>query len=160
MLDRHRCSWLLVQVAGTVLPWFNVSAAVLRGLVVLLVIGFVPALVFAWVFELTPEGLKRGAAVDPGTAKSKAAARSIAVLPFVNMSTDPENEFFSDGLSEEILNSAQREALKTLQLPASSKHEQQRLLTLAERQMLSDDWRGLPGGIDAALKAPGCSASN
>ena len=56
---------------------------------------------------------------------------------------------------------AQREALKTLQLAAAaSKDEQQRLVTLAERQMLSDDWRGLPALIDAAFKAPGCNASN
>jgi TolB-like protein len=159
-------AWLLVQVAGTVLPWFAVSASMLRGLVLVLAIGFVPALVFAWVFELTPEGLKRDAEVNPAasiaprtaqrmdrmiisvlllalayfgvdkfvlaprrdaalaaslaaqaTAAAKAAAstkptqgaaRSIAVLPFVNMSTDPENEFFSDGLSEEILNSLAR----------------------------------------------------
>nr|MBP8081363.1 hypothetical protein [Arenimonas sp.] len=52
-------AWLLVQVAGTVLPWFSVSASVLRGLVVVLAIGFVPALAFAWIFELTPQGLKR-----------------------------------------------------------------------------------------------------
>jgi TolB-like protein len=156
-------AWLLVQVAGTVLPWFEVSASMLRGLVVLLVLGFVPALVFAWVFELTPEGLKRDAEVRPeasiaphtarrmdrliiavlalalvyfgidkyvlaprreaaqavaaesrsrkapqAVASGMPAARSIAVLPFVNMSTDRENEFFSDGLSEEILNSLAR----------------------------------------------------
>jgi TolB-like protein len=154
-------AWLLVQVAGTVLPWFNVSASMLRGLVVLLVLGFVPALVFAWVFELTPEGLKRDAEVPPeasiaphtarrmdrmiiavllvalayfgvdkfvlapkrdaaraaaaqtgtpapASAPVKRAARSIAVLPFVNMSADKENEFFSDGVSEEILNSLAR----------------------------------------------------
>ena len=56
---------------------------------------------------------------------------------------------------------AQRGALKTLSLAATaSKDEQQRLLTLAERQMLSDDWRGLPALIDAAFKAPGCNYSN
>jgi TolB-like protein len=157
-------AWLLVQVAGTVLPWFNVPATMLRGLVLLLMIGFVPALVFAWVFELTPEGIKRDAevkpeesiaphtarrmdrliiavlcvalvffgfdrfvlapkrqaaavaaegrahqsAASPAAAQARPAKRSIAVLPFVNMSTDKENEFFSDGLSEEILNSLAR----------------------------------------------------
>jgi len=52
-------AWLLVQVAGTVLPWFNVSESMLRGVVIVLAIGFVPALVFAWVFEVTPDGIKR-----------------------------------------------------------------------------------------------------
>lgn len=56
---------------------------------------------------------------------------------------------------------AQQAALKVLELAAaSSKDEQQRALTLAERQMLSDDWRGLSALIDQALKAPGCSGSN
>lgn len=395
-------AWLVTQVAGTVLPMFGAPDWIARSVVLLLAIGFLPAMVFAWVFELTPDGLKRDADVPddasiapqtgrridraiiavlavallyfgvdkfvlaprreaamlasasqpaPATvavpAKPPATASnelSIAVLPFVNMSTDAENEFFSDGLSEEILNSLaridsmqvvgrtssfqfkgknqdlreigkalgvatvlegsvrregeraritaqlvrtsdgihlwsqtydrtlddslavqldiaekvagvlqvvlddtqrrkmraagvkdvdafiayqkglklyddahrvasidlftglraanaefdraialapdffephfakadlyehyiqsadrtpaervadQQAALKTLELAAaSSKDEQQRLMTLAERQMLSDDWRGLPGLIDSALKAPGCSASN
>ena len=56
---------------------------------------------------------------------------------------------------------AQEAALKTLELAAaSSKDEQQRALTLGERQMLSEDWRGLSAQIDDALKAPGCNASN
>jgi TolB-like protein len=150
-------AWLLVQVAGTVLPWFNVASSVLRGLVLLLVIGFLPALVFAWVFELTPDGLKRDAQVDPAqsiapqtarrmdrtiivvlllalayfgidkfivapkrasapslataqpaagstAAAADAAVTSIAVLPFVDMSQQHDQEYFSDGLSEELLN--------------------------------------------------------
>jgi adenylate cyclase len=155
-------AWLLTQVASTVLPAFDVPAWALRALIIMLVIGFVPALVFAWVFELTPSGLKRDAevapqeSIAPQTARrmdrliivalicalvyfcvdkfvlgprrdaalvtqatgqadagtdvqnARTNARSIAVLPFVNMSTDPENEFFSDGLSEEILNSLAR----------------------------------------------------
>ena len=160
-------AWLLTQVAATLLPVFGAPAWVMKALVAALAIGFFAALVFAWVFELTPEGLKRDAdvpdavsiapqtgrrmdraiigvlvlalvyfAVDkfvlapgreaaqiaatsaaapataPATTPAVAApavdARSIAVLPFVNMSADPENEFFSDGLSEEILNSLAR----------------------------------------------------
>ena len=52
-------AWLITQVAGTVLPMFDVPTWVLRSVVVLLAIGFVPALVVSWIFELTPEGLRR-----------------------------------------------------------------------------------------------------
>jgi TolB-like protein/Tfp pilus assembly protein PilF len=58
-------AWLIVQVAETVLPAFDVPGWVLRALIILLAIGFVPALVFSWVYELTPDGLKRDAEVDP-----------------------------------------------------------------------------------------------
>ena len=51
-------AWLLVQVAETVLPLFEVPDGVLRGFVILLALGFVPALVFAWVFEWTPDGIR------------------------------------------------------------------------------------------------------
>jgi TolB-like protein len=51
--------WLIVQVAGTVLPMFDAPAWLPRSIVVLLAIGFLPALIFSWVYELTPEGLRR-----------------------------------------------------------------------------------------------------
>lgn len=57
-------AWLVVQVAETVLPLFEVPDGVLRGLIVLLALGFVPALVFAWAFEMTPDGLKRETDVE------------------------------------------------------------------------------------------------
>src|SRR6266404_9760890 len=52
-------AWLLVQVAGTVLPMFGAPDWLPRSIVILLAIGFLPALIFSWVFELTPQGLKR-----------------------------------------------------------------------------------------------------
>jgi len=144
-------SWLVVQAAETVLPLFDVPDGVLRGLVLLLALGFVPALVFAWVFELTPDGLKRESAVErPPTAREQAAGKlnwatlvaavlaigllisdrmmskppvsppaatvpaaaafdgvtdaAIAVLPFADLSPEGDQEYFSDGIAEEILN--------------------------------------------------------
>src|SRR5947207_4293536 len=141
-------AWLLVQVASTVLPMFGAPDWLPRSIVILLAIAFLPALIFSWVFELTPEGLKRDEDVKPEesiapqtarrmnrtiiavlmlalayfvfdkfvlTPKREAArvaaestttvdAHSLAVLPFVNMSGDAANEYFSDGISEEILN--------------------------------------------------------
>src|SRR5213079_3619088 len=52
-------AWLLTQVASTVLPMFGAPDWLPRSIVILLVIGFVPALIFSWAFELTPQGLKR-----------------------------------------------------------------------------------------------------
>src|SRR3954464_7700726 len=58
-------AWLLTQVASTVLPTFDVPGWALRGLIITLALGFVPALIFSWVFELTPEGIKRDEEVAP-----------------------------------------------------------------------------------------------
>ena len=144
-------AWLVVQVAGTVLPMFGTPEWLPRTIVVLLAIGFVPAVIFSWVFELTPEGLKRdedvapeqsitphtGRRMDrtiivvlvlalgyfafdkfvltprreaalvanalPNESKSVINAKSIAVLPFENLSRDPDNAFFTDGVQDEIL---------------------------------------------------------
>ena len=149
-------AWLLIQVAQTLLPAFGVPGAALRIVIVVLAIGLVPLLVFAWAFELTPEGLKRESEVDrsqsitPHTGKkldrlimvilalalgyfavdkfvlapqreqaATEAARaqgrtesvvrsygekSIAVLPFIDMSAKKDQGYFSDGISEELLN--------------------------------------------------------
>ena len=59
-------AWLLTQVAGTVLPMFGAPDWLARSVVMVLALGFVPTLIFSWVFELTPEGIKRDAEVPAG----------------------------------------------------------------------------------------------
>src|SRR3989440_11761222 len=68
-------SWLLVQVASTVLPMFGAPEWLPRSIVILLAIAFVPALTFSWVFELTPQGLKRDEDVPPEQSIAPQTAR-------------------------------------------------------------------------------------
>ena len=68
-------SWLAVQVSSTILPMFGAPDWLARSIVVLLVIGFVPALVFAWVFELTPDGVKRESQVERSESVTADTAR-------------------------------------------------------------------------------------
>jgi TolB-like protein/Tfp pilus assembly protein PilF len=144
-------AWLLTQVASTLLPAFDVPSWALRGMIVTLALGFIPAVIFSWVFELTPQGLKReddvapeqsitplsGRRMDrmiivvlvlalgyfafdkfvltprrvaalvsspvPNESRSVIDAKSIAVLPFENLSRDPDNAFFTDGVQDQIL---------------------------------------------------------
>lgn len=147
--------WLVIQVVETVFPAFGFGSGAVRATVIALAVLLVPVLVLAWVFEITPEGLRRESdlerdaiprpsgkrldglilillalavgyfafdkfVLDPVRDRAQAeAAReagraeaivesfgesSIAVLPFANLSSDPEQEFFSDGISEELLN--------------------------------------------------------
>ena len=131
-------SWLLIQVATQVFPFFEIPNWAVRLVVLLLVIGFPVALILAWAFELTPEGIKRTEFADELPKKSahsrawiyvvviagaisvgvfflgrytsskqsegaELPAKSIAVLPFENLSGNPENAYFTDGIQEEIL---------------------------------------------------------
>src|SRR3954467_14660255 len=68
-------AWLLTQVASTVLPMFGAPDWLPRSIVILLVIGFIPALTFSWVFELTPQGLKRDEDVPPEQSIAPQTAR-------------------------------------------------------------------------------------
>jgi len=158
-------SWVVLQVADLVFEAINAPDWVLQAMMFVVLLGFAAALIIAWAYELTPEGIKREEDVDRSqTATHETATKlnhitiglviaaiaivaidrllpekgsepfsqppvvsadteqdekraltptvasvdndspSIAVLPFVNMSSDPEQEFFSDGISEEILN--------------------------------------------------------
>ena len=70
-------AWLMVQVAQTLLPIFGAPAWVVRSFVLLLALGFVPVLIFAWVYELTPQGLKRDAEVPQEHSIAKVTGRRI-----------------------------------------------------------------------------------
>lgn len=156
-------AWLIMQFADLVLDNIGAPVWVMQTTLLLLAIGFPVAVLLAWAFEITPEGIKRESDVDRSqsisystgrkldftiiallvgvavyfiwearfanqdthrseevvtssakdsatlsasgeTAPAAADDTSIAVLPFVNLSSDPEQEFFSDGISEELLN--------------------------------------------------------
>jgi len=162
-------AWVVIEVADVVLDTLEAPLWVMKVIMLVLALGFLPAVVFAWAFELTPEGLKKQSEVDRAESITHATARkldyiiivllvvalgtyawdrfhsapaapqgsvpisrsealpgdgaqgkleplpketysaggtgtSIAVLPFVNLSADLEQEYFSDGISEELLN--------------------------------------------------------
>jgi len=70
-------SWLLIQVVETLFPVFGLSDAAIRVVVIVLAIGFVPAVVVAWAFDLTPDGLVRDSEVDHDSAASKAGIKRL-----------------------------------------------------------------------------------
>lgn len=73
-------AWILVEVLSTVLPMFGSPEWVLRVLVVLLVAGFVPAVIFAWAFEITPGGIKRASEVDRGESITGRTAKKLDII--------------------------------------------------------------------------------
>lgn len=112
-------AWVIIQVSSAIFPALLLPDWSQRLVIVLAALGFPAALVLAWVFELSPEGLKREQADEaplvpcltpylqeaekpafPALADSR---RSIVVLPFTNLSAENGSEFFSDGITEEIL---------------------------------------------------------
>jgi len=108
-------AWLLVEAASVVLPIFNTPPWVLQAFTFLMVLGLPLAILLAWAFDITPEGIKRDrgeAATTAGHAESLAPAdpphKSIAVLPFADLSDDAGNAYFSDGLTDEITNKLTR----------------------------------------------------
>lgn len=109
-------AWLLVQIAETIFEPLKLPEWSLTLLIVMLGLGFPIALVLAWAFELTPEGLVRDHPADavpgepsqdhrqPEMATDCADAPSIAVLPFEDMSEEKDQGYFCDGMADEILN--------------------------------------------------------
>ncbi len=72
-------AWLIAQVAETILPAFEVPNWVMRAIVIVLALGFLPAVIFAWVFELTPGGIKRDEDVAPGQSIAPSSGAGPAV---------------------------------------------------------------------------------
>jgi len=93
-------AWIIIQVGDVLFEAFDLSH-LLRFLVAAVVCAFPLVLVLSWLFDITPGGLER---TTPVVEPTEAPAGSLAVLPFANLSDDTENEYFSDGLSEEIRN--------------------------------------------------------
>src|SRR5262245_32447706 len=137
-------AWLFIQIATQVFPFFEIPNWIVRLVVMVTILGFPIALIIAWAFEMTPEGLKRADHVAPNeyiprwstrrfvaliisvailgaavplvhlsrskpnflsrvTAVPALAQKSVAVLPLLNESGSPADEYFSDGLSEELI---------------------------------------------------------
>jgi len=148
-------AWLLIQVTETIFPLFGFGDTPARLVVIVLSIGFIPSLIFSWVFEITPEGLKKDAEVNYDKSTSQTTGRkldhiilivltlalgyfafdkfvldpvedeqiaqsarqegrtnainesygdkSIAVLPFDNRSNREEDQFFTDGIHDDLL---------------------------------------------------------
>lgn len=132
-------SWLLVQLLETLFPIFGIPETRIRWLVIALAIAFVPVLALSWVFEWTPQGLRKESAFPPETRGRQSHSRkldgalivvlalavgyfaldkflfespterpsqpnTIAVLPFADLSPGGNQEYFADGIAEELLN--------------------------------------------------------
>ena len=160
--------WLVIQISSTVLPTFHAPEWVLQTLLVLVALGFPIALIIAWAFELTPEGLKRTEAADAAQQSSKRRAwiyvvglgaavslgvfflgryvmshpnasaeptrgplaslqipeKSIAVLPFENLSDEKQNAYFAEGIQDEILTRLSKIAdLKVISRTSTQKYK-------------------------------------
>src|SRR5262245_58830786 len=165
-------AWLLMQIASQIFPFFDIPNWVVRLVVLLLIVGFPIALIIAWAFEATPEGIKRTEAADAAGQRSRGNAwiyivligaalsvglfflgrytagratirpdaspartevatagpdKSIAVLPLINESGDHKDEYFSDGLSEELIAAlAQISGLKVIGRSSSFRFKERR----------------------------------
>ncbi len=157
-------AWLLTEIATQVFPFFEIPNWVVRLVVLVVIAGFPIAVVVAWAFELTPEGLKRTEIADAeyplgrspkrawiyiviiagaisvgvfflgrytarraegrGPVASSLPEKSIAVLPFDNLSRDPDNAYFAEGVQDEILTRLAKVAdLKVISRTSTQKYK-------------------------------------
>jgi len=133
-------AWFLTQLTTQVFPFFEIPNSAVRFVVIVLAVGFPIAMLLAWVYEFTPEGIVRTEGLQPAQARSVQRAtgrildfiiigalllviamlvvrrlpfynqtgesisqKSVAVLPFENRSEEKQNEYFADGVQDEIL---------------------------------------------------------
>ena len=155
--------WLLIQVATQVFPFLEIPNWMIRLVILVTALGFPVALIIAWAFELTPEGIKRTEDADAAGQHSRghvwiaivviaaalsvglfllgrytaghatprqsetapeAPEKSIAVLPFSNLSRDPDNAYFAEGVQDEILTRlAKVAALKVIARTSTQKYK-------------------------------------
>src|SRR6476619_4350448 len=152
--------WLVMQVTSTVVPALHLPDTITTAVVVLTLLGFPIALVLAWAFELTPEGIRRAEDVDASKSITRKTGRkldffiiavlllvigilvfqrlhpnvsptassslekSIAVLPFENLSEDKANAYFAEGIQEEILTRLAKIAdLKVISRTSTQRYE-------------------------------------
>jgi TolB-like protein/Flp pilus assembly protein TadD len=164
-------SWLLIQIATQVFPFFEIPNWAVRLVVLLLIAGFPVALIFSWAFEITPEGIKRESEIDSDksvthhtgrkivaltialaviaagllafqllrskspsavavssittqSATAEVPTKSIAVLPFDNLSDDKSNAYFAEGIQDEILTRLSKiAALKVISRTSTQKYK-------------------------------------
>jgi TolB-like protein/Tfp pilus assembly protein PilF len=95
--------WALAQGLAQVLPIFDVPIWLVRLLVLIIILGFPGALVLSWFFDVTRYGIVRTPAKIDISAPDLPNERSIAVLPFADLSPNHDHDYFSDGIAEEIL---------------------------------------------------------
>jgi TolB-like protein/Flp pilus assembly protein TadD len=114
--------WVSIQVATQVSPFFEIPNWTVRLIILGLVLGFPIAVILAWAYDITPSGIKRTEELAPNALETAHATtphlapavsapapdKSIAVLPFENLSDDRENTFFADGVHDDILSSLAR----------------------------------------------------
>jgi TolB-like protein/Flp pilus assembly protein TadD len=135
-------AWILIEAGSVLLPTFGVPDWVFRAYVIIIFVGFAVALLFAWVFEITPDGVKLESEIDRDAQAARKSGRSngiiiallaialgvsitfnitgvrnqsdapatamvaldsVAVLPFTSRSSDPDNQFFADGIHDDLL---------------------------------------------------------